>query len=100
MVLDQWPHQELNEVQQLKKLHVLEKEMLQRKQQLDKLLQDVEDDDPQPKKVVLDDDAQAVLEEELVVLGDAQAALEEELHEEDVVKLANLIFIFFICITA
>ncbi len=34
----QWQHQELNEVQQLRKLHVLEKEMQHWKQRQEKLL--------------------------------------------------------------
>jgi hypothetical protein len=64
-------------VLQQRKLHVLEKEMRQPKQQLDQLVQNVENDVPQPLKAVQNVEAQQ--EDELLE--------QNEKHQQDVESL-------------
>jgi hypothetical protein len=95
-------------VLQQEKLHVLEKEMRQRKQQQEQLLHDVENVVLPQQKVPVKDDAPAVQRKDVpVVLKEDELAapreddpqvLNEEVpqEEEDVVKTSKPFFIFFL----
>ncbi len=66
---------------QQRKLHVLEKEMRLTKQQLDKLVQDVENDVPLPQKAEQNADVQL---DALAVQKDALAVQKNALAEQNV----------------
>jgi hypothetical protein len=67
-------------VLQQRKLHVLEKEMRQQKQQLDQLVHHVEDDVPQPQKAVQNVEAQHDVDE-LLVQQNVEALVEQNVDD-------------------
>jgi hypothetical protein len=87
-------------VLQQRKLHVLEKEMRQRKLLQEQLLHDEEDVEPQPKVVLVKDDALAEQRKDAPVVQreDALVALNaNEVHlEEDVDKTSKPFYFFLL----